>query len=405
MRERMWRMAGVLCFGAKLRVIAIVSTLLALLCGSALAHEVRPAIADLTLSGAQVTLEISLNAEAMVAQIDQTQFTDTNDAPEAEAYDALRALPDATLAERLRGAWPGLADGLAVTSKAGAVLLDLVEVIVEAEADPELPRTTRIVLRGVVASPTDDDAVTVQWRSAFGALVLRQTGEGEGLYTGYLENGAASAPIPLGGNLTDALGALVWRYIVVGFDHIIPKGLDHILFVLGLFFFALKLGPILWQVTAFTVAHSITLALGTMGWVQFPGSMVEPLIAASVVYVALENIFRPTLGWWRPVLVFAFGLLHGLGLASEFGEISIDPEQFKVALVSFNVGVELGQITVILLALVLVAIGQAAARATDYPDQRVGPGRDDAFYRAVAILASLLIAGAGAWWVVERTLL
>ncbi|MEO0828902.1 MAG: HupE/UreJ family protein [Pseudomonadota bacterium] len=398
-------MTMLLKFSRKLRALALVSTLLAVMCGLAQAHEVRPSIADLSIEGADVRLNITLNAEAMIARIDQSRYSDTNAAPEVGEYDALRALPAATLAERFRGAWPGLSGGLTVTSGSGVVSLTLSDVTVIEEADPELPRDTRIVLEGTVRTSGEDDAITVMWSAAFGSLVLRQTGEGEGLYTGYLEDGVSSEPIPLAGGLTESVGAVIVRYLIAGFDHIIPKGLDHILFVLGLFFFALKLGPLLWQVTAFTAAHTITLALASVGWVQIPGSIVEPLIAASIVYVAVENILRPKLGWWRPALVFAFGLLHGLGFASVLGEFGIDPSRFTVALVAFNVGVEIGQLAVIAVALALVALGQMAARATGYPDPEVAPGADDSFYRAVSIMGSLLIAGMGAWWVIERTLL
>ena len=108
------------------------------------------------------------------------------------------------------------------------------------------------------------------------------------------------------------------RYIVVGFKHILPEGLDHILFVLGLFLLSTRLGALLWQVSAFTVAHSITLGLSIYGVIRLPPSITEPLIAASIVCIAVENLFESKLQPWRPVVVFCFGLIHGLGFASAF---------------------------------------------------------------------------------------
>ena len=191
-------------------------------------------------------------------------------------------------------------------------------------------------------------------------------------------------------------------YIPVGFDHILPKGLDHILFVLGLFFLSTRWGPLLWQVSAFTLAHTVTLALGALGLVNIPGSIVEPLIAASIVYVAVENLFMRGLSKWRPAIIFGFGLLHGLGFASVLGEFGLPEDQFIPALIGFNVGVELGQLTVITIA-ALVLMGCAwLARRSDLSEAEAPVGNYPVMFRAVSIPGSLLIAIVGAYWCVER---
>ena len=180
------------------------------------------------------------------------------------------------------------------------------------------------------------------------------------------------------------------HYIPVGFDHILPKGLDHILFVLGLFFLSIYLRPLLWQITAFTLAHTVTLALGAMGWVTVPAGIVEPLIAASIVYVAIENLFMSGLSRWRPFVIFGFGLLHGLGFASVLGEFGIPDDQFFAALIAFNIGVEFGQLTVIAAAFLAVGLWF----------------RHKDWYRArISVPASLLIAAVGAYWFIERVFL
>ena len=136
-------------------------------------------------------------------------------------------------------------------------------------------------------------------------------------------------------------GQVVRTYLELGFTHILPKGTDHILFVLGIFLLSIHLKPILMQVTAFTVAHTITLALTIYGVVSLSPRIVEPLIALSIVYVAVENILTPKLSPWRVAVVFAFGLLHGMGFAGVLSQLGLPRSEFLPALLSFNAGVEL----------------------------------------------------------------
>ena len=167
-----------------------------------------------------------------------------------------------------------------------------------------------------------------------------------------------------------------------------PKGLDHILFVLGLFLFAASTRTLLLQVSAFTVAHSITLALSLYGVVSLPASIVEPLIALSIAYVAFENLFTSSLRPWRLALVFAFGLLHGMGFAGVLSELGLPSSRFLPALLSFNVGVELGQLAVLGIATLLVAWFRHRARDR----------------QAIVVPASLAIACVGIYWTVTRIL-
>lgn len=176
------------------------------------------------------------------------------------------------------------------------------------------------------------------------------------------------------------------HFLRLGFEHIVPKGLDHILFVLGLFLLSPRLKPLLWQVTAFTLAHSVTLALSMLDIVRLSPQVVEPLIALSIVVVAIENILTSELHRWRLLIVFAFGLLHGLGFAGVLTEAGMSADRFVAALVSFNVGVELGQLAVI--ALAWLAVGWFQQRA---------------WYRSwVVIPASSAIALLALYWTWQR---
>ncbi len=143
-------------------------------------------------------------------------------------------------------------------------------------------------------------------------------------------------------------------YIWLGFQHILPLGLDHILFVLSLFFLDSRLKPVIMQASCFTVAHTVTLILTSNGIIEPPIQLVETVISASIVFVALENIFIGKLKPWRYIIIFGFGLIHGMGFATALNEIGLPRNAFYTSLISFNVGVELGQISVIMIAYFLV---------------------------------------------------
>jgi len=178
----------------------------------------------------------------------------------------------------------------------------------------------------------------------------------------------------------------VGQFAALGFWHILPTGPDHILFVLGLFLLSPAMKPLLWQVTAFTLAHSATLALAMLNLVRLPADIVEPLIAASIVFIAVENIFTSRLHPWRPIIVFAFGLLHGLGFAGVLTDLHMSRNQLAPALIGFNIGVEIGQLAVIAIAFLCV-----------------GWFRNHRAYRLIVVIpSSLLIAAIGAYWTVQR---
>lgn len=178
-----------------------------------------------------------------------------------------------------------------------------------------------------------------------------------------------------------------WVYLQLGFTHILPYGLDHILFVLGLFLLSPKLKPLLWQISAFTVAHSITLSLAMFNVITIPSEIVEPVIALSIVFIAVENIVTKDLKPWRIVIIFLFGLIHGLGFAGVLKELGLPQSQFVNALICFNVGVELGQVTVVLIA--YCAVGLWFQSKKWYRERIIIPG-------------SLIIAVIASYWTIQR---
>ena len=393
-KARMFELAGLFGSG-KLAYARAKSTVLQLvfvlafaitLATPATAHEVRPAIADVTIGAEAVHIDLRLALEALVGRVDMRGLTDTDNSPRAATYDALRKLAPSALEAALRAAWPELSATFHISADGQRLVPVLIEATIPEVGNAALPRDSRIKLRASLANHAERPVV-FGWNAENGPLIVRQAGIEEGAYTGYLKDGQLSAPMRREGTAQQGAGQTFLTYIVVGFEHIIPKGLDHILFVLGLFFFALQLRPLLIQITAFTFAHTITLALASLGVVTVPASVVEPLIAASIVYVGVENIFAQKIGIWRTVLVFGFGLLHGLGFASVLGEVGLQTTQFVTGLIAFNVGVELGQIAVIVVALFLIGL----------------PFGKKPWYRSrIAIPCSVLIALVGAFWFFER---
>lgn len=205
-----------------------------------------------------------------------------------------------------------------------------------------------------------------------------------------------SAPVALDTSTPPAAPApaalqAMWYFGLSGFAHVLPAGSDHVLFVLGLVLLAQGWRPLLLQVTMFTLAHSVTIAVVAGGvWTPAP-HIVEPLIALSIAAVAIENLVARGVRWWRLPVVFGFGLLHGLGFGAGLGAQLLPDHTLLPAIVGFNIGVELGQ-------LVVVAIAAAAVWL-------VGRWRGQAgsAHALAALLASpLLIAGAHAvglpWW-------
>ncbi len=179
-----------------------------------------------------------------------------------------------------------------------------------------------------------------------------------------------------------------WMYLRLGFTHILPLGLDHILFVLSIFLLSSRLSTVLWQATAFTVAHSITLGLAMYGYIRPLPAVIEPVIALSIFFVAVENILVQKLKPGRLAVVFLFGLVHGMGFASALTELGLPPSDYLLSLLSFNAGVELGQVSVILAAYLLV--GRWFSEKPWYRNRVVTP-------------ASLMIALIAIYWTVERT--
>ncbi len=327
-------------------MLKILSRWLALLlvCGSAAAHEIRPAVATLTLEpDGRYEIAVVVNIEAVIAAV-SPQHRDTDESPNAREYNRLRALAPEALRTVIEAHVARYLDGIELQFDGTRVRPALSGIEIPSVGEVALSRQTTMRLGG--AAPAVAKTLTFSYAARFGSCVIRVR-EGERLDAMWLKNGERSVPYVLGKGFDQrTMVDVLLEYTVVGFTHIVPKGLDHILFVLGLFLLSVRLAPLLIQVTAFTVAHTLTLALSVYGVVS-------------------------------------------LGFAGVLQEVGLPHGQFVPALVSFNVGVELGQLAVIALAYLAVGIW----------------GRNKTWYRPrVVIPASATVAAVGLFWTVQRVL-
>ena len=178
-----------------------------------------------------------------------------------------------------------------------------------------------------------------------------------------------------------------WKYMLIGFEHIIPLGFDHILFIICVFFLNSDIKKVIIQASMFTLAHSITLGLAMYGIINPPANVIEPLIALSIVFLAIENMVSTQVRPWRLVMVFLFGMVHGMGFAGALSQMGMPQYAFATALISFNVGVEIGQLAIILLLYFLVST----------------PFSKFFWYRKrVVIPISVIISLVASYWTIER---
>ena len=359
---------------------------------SAGADIVKPALIEISVyAEGRYRIEIRASIEALLTGIN-AQYKDTTQAPTAEEYDRLRELEAPALAEAFAPFRQKMLEAVELRLDGEPVVPRISKVDIPVPGYTKVPRISLIVLEGAI--PAGTRSLSWYYPAAFGdnAVRVRQVDEVKEQWHWspwqWIRDDSVSQPF----SLTEVFSPpgfidVVLEYGAAGFDHIIPQGLDHILFVRGLFLFSTRMRPLLWQVTMFTIAHSITLAMAMTGVLELPARIVEPLIALSIAYVGIENIWHRSLHRSRLVLVFAFGLLHGLGFASMLADFGMPDDAFFTALISFNLGVELGQLAVVGLA--FLAVGMWL-------------GEKPYYRRLVVIPGSLLISLVGLYWTGER---
>ena len=355
----------------------------------AISHEIRPSIADYKIEENILYFDIRLNAELILSGIDASNITDTNSSPLSATYDDLRSLTRENLKILLIESWDDIQSKINLNINEVSTKFELVDINIEANRDFEISRDSILYLKYELDE--DDEFLTFKWSEKYGPIIIREINElkkEDDLYTEYLQAGLQTDKIFIKSENTQSIFKSIINYFILGIQHIIPKGLDHILFIVGLFFFSVTLRPLLIQVTMFTIAHSITLIFVSVSYINVNPLIVEPIIALSIAYVGIENIFRKYVKeYLRYIIIFFFGLLHGLGFALVLSDIGYQSSKLILNLISFNLGIEAAQIFIILSLYILLGIKFSNKK----------------YYRYIfQVPVSLFIALVGIYWFFER---
>ena len=351
----------------------------------------RPAIANLDIyekdNIIKANLSIQLNLEAIISGID-TRHSNTEESEKSNVYQDLRRMNPKLLLGEFRSKIKNFDNKINLISRNRNLDLILINIVIPEVGNTNIVRDTLVNFN---IEKIDEKYLQFSWRKNLGSIILRVNSvTNEPLYTELIEGGKKSKLFSIKNTIEVKLLQNINKYIQLGFKHIIPKGLDHILFVLALFLLSPKLKLLVLQISIFTLAHTITLFLGVLNIITIPGTVVEPIIALSICFIAIENLFTENIKKARPYVIFIFGLLHGLGFAGVLNEIGISSNLFVSSLISFNVGVELGLISVIIFSYIF--IGFLFQKKTWYR-------------RRFTKLFSMVIALIGFYWFVQRLFL
>lgn len=252
----------------------------------------------------------------------------------------------------------------------------------------ELADWALLTVRVIVDPRSEPGKLAVHWSAEEKAELIILTEDSEDGEIIVVRPGGELALVEVAASGVATATEQKWTFVgwlESGYRHVLPLGMDHMLFIFGLFLMALKWKPLMWQSLLFTLAHSITLALSILGWIHFDGKTVEVLIAFSIAFIGVENLVSRTVGKLRYMLVFFFGLVHGMGFANVMADKvkGIPREQLTMPLLGFNIGVELAQITVLVASfLIFLPLKN---------HKRIGQ-----------IAGSVFVALAGTGWMIER---
>lgn len=357
-----------------------------------IADIVKPALIEISVhTEGRYHIEIRASIEAMISGIN-SNYKNTQDSPFSDQYDELRVLQSAQLREKFRIFEDTLIKEIKLSFDQQPTTPVITKVQIPEPGYTKVPRISLIVLEGEI----NREATQLSWyypaRFSDNAVRVRQVdSENEKWHWSswqWIRDDSVSETFSLQEVFSEPSHLkIINEYLLAGFDHIIPKGLDHILFILGIFLLSTRLKPMAWQATMFTLAHSITLSLSMFNVINLPASIVEPLIALSIAYIGIENLFAHKLKSSRLALVFAFGLLHGMGFASVLADFGMPESAYATALISFNIGVEVAQLAILISAYFCITYWFKNSQH---------------FYRYVTIPGSVAIGMTGLYWTWDR---
>jgi hydrogenase/urease accessory protein HupE len=372
--------AGDRCVTARLAAVLVVLAAAALWCGPAAAHQINLSNARITVSSDRsVDVEVAMKG----SDVDRTAGTTVFDAATGLVRPNALAAASASVAAYVAGhAVVFGANGGHCRPGAGVVSADQDGVVIR----------TRWSCAGVAGQLRYRSTVLLEVAPDARQVVL--IGSGRNAAQDLLD--ASRTEIALTGAPKPDLVRVVGRYVFAGMQHIFI-GYDHIAFLIAIILWARQLLPVIKIVTAFTIAHSITLSLAALEIVRIPSAIIEPAIAASIVYVAMENFLsRNVQKRWRDT--FGFGLIHGFGFASALQAFGLPRSALVPALASFNIGVEIGQIAIVSLVLPLLLVLDRLLAGRARPPALAASRPALAVYAISAVIVAL-----GGYWFLERT--
>lgn len=323
------------------------------LCPNVAADVINPTLIEFSAyENGEVVVELALNIEAILSN--STVYKNSKDSPYSDQYDKLRKQTPLKIKQTFLA---NLAHFLAKTKlvlNGEEKSLYLVSLVVADIGYQGRPRVSKLVLKTKTTKPLQK--VLWYYNKQYGDYVYRSQFYQAGQYNWsawqWVRDGTISFDFKIA-KIKSQLGTAL-EYMLIGFWHIFPRGLDHILFIIGIALLALSWQKLLTMVTIFTLAHSTTLLLAIYGVLKLSPSVVEPLIALSIAYIGIENLRSPSHLYRCYGIIFIFGLLHGLGFAAVLSNFDLKTHTFTVSLIGFNVGVEIGQVLIITLVLVLL---------------------------------------------------
>ncbi|MBW5289913.1 MAG: putative membrane protein [Candidatus Ruthia sp. Apha_13_S6] len=357
--------------------------------GVSIADVVKPALVEISIyPDKKVTVVIDLSLETLMTGIG-TQYKNTTDAPNSAQYDTLRSLTADDLREQFKTFETEFLNYILLTINERPQQLTLTSAKIDIVGYKKRPRKTLLTYSTQLKKWPK--TLSWQYNKTYGDSALRYQVYKEGEYNWsqwrWLRNGATSGMIDINHPEPITTMQRILQFVSIGFDHVIPLGWDHILFIIGMVLSSMKWRRLLLLVSAFTLAHTLTLGLAMLGIVQISGRIIEPLIAFSIAYVAIENLLPNQSIKRKSIIVFLFGLVHGLGFASMLKSFKMSSDNFLTTLISFNVGVELAQIVIVLGVVLLLFFIKSLN--LDYK-------------KIVIIPISIVISLIGIWWGIDR---
>ncbi|BBB23693.1 conserved hypothetical protein [Isorropodon fossajaponicum endosymbiont JTNG4] len=360
-----------------------------LLIGVSIADVVKPALVEISIyPDKKVNIVIDLSLEALITGIG-TQYKNTTDAPNSAQYDTLRSLTADDLREQFKAFETEFLNYILLTINERPQQLTLTSAKIDIVGYKKRPRKTLLTYSTQLRKWPK--TLSWQYNKAYGDSALRYQIYEEGEYNWsqwhWLRNGATSGVIDINHPEPITTMQRMLQFVSIGFDHVMPLGWDHILFIIGMALSSLMWRRLLLLVSAFTLAHTLTLGLAMLGIVEISGRIIEPLIAFSIAYVAIENLLPNQSIKRKSIIVFLFGLVHGLGFSSMLKSFKMSSDNFLTTLISFNIGVELAQI-VIVSGVVLLLFFIKSLNLN--------------YKKIVIIPTSIVISLIGIWWGIER---